>query len=480
MENKKLYDIKFLKQYFKYNNVNIKLISQMIGIDSSALYKSLNNGRKINKNNLNKILKFFGCENYKELKEKVEHEMKNNIKLSPFLSEKNIKQYDLSFLKDYLEYSKISLRCFSRMTNISAYTLNNYINGEYCYSKVIVNKIFEYFNVKTFDEIHEKIEELKQNKCKELPNNKAIYNMSFLKEYILKFNMQLSDISIHLDINKTLFSKYINGKRLVTNDTLQKFLDLFDSKSYDDLKNKIKYSIENNKQIILNEKKHTQPKEYDISFLKEYLTLFKIRKSVFSKQTNISIYKLNNYLNGSIEEDELKKILIHFDVKNYSELKNKIEKSIKNIKTKNEPRKYDISFLKPYLNYKNITQKEMAQKLDVDPSNFNSYLNSRILANRIFINKVIDYFGEDTYQSLKDNTSIEINKKEDNIVDYAIISLIFDKESNILNRIDKLSKILEVEKEELIIKYKFYLNIYKECLEKNRNNELDKKIRELK
>ena len=125
--------------------------------------------------------------------------------------------------------------------------------------------------------------------------------MSFLKEYILKFNMQLSDISIHLDINKTLFSKYINGKRLVTNDTLQKFLDLFDSKSYDDLKNKIKYSIENNKQIILNEKKHTQPKEYDISFLKEYLTLFKIRKSVFSKQTNISIYKLNNYLNDSIE-----------------------------------------------------------------------------------------------------------------------------------------------------------------------------------
>lgn len=481
------YDISFLKNYLLFNNVNIRAFAENVGIYYTSLYKSLNGKRPIVKNTLDKILHFFNLSSYDELREKVDYELSNNIKTSYDFKTKSktekFVEHDLRFLKEYLRYSGISHSYLCKMTNISLKTLNDYLNKECTKSLGNINKILKFFDVETYEELKEKIKTELPKKEEIYEKSKrhnistyrkvvgAIYDIGFLKEYFEKFNINLTDFSKKINVDVATVSKYFNSKKKLSIGKLKVFLNVFNCRDYEELKNKIQKSMVDNRKININfENKDREEEKYDITFMSKYFELKEIKIDPFCNIIGISKYTLIMLINGKKLADKLilDKILEYFNVSDYEKLKEKINDIYNNLKDGEfESKKYDVGFIKEYLNYKGVKQSVLANEFNLSISTVNNYINSKKLANRKFVKKLLNYYDEDTYTSLKENIQLELNKYDGNIIDYAAISLIFDKKSDISKRIDKLSRILNIDRELLIEKYKYYLNMYKDILTKN-------------
>ena len=148
--------------------------------------------------------------------------------------------------------------------------------------------------------------------------------------------------------------------------------------------------------------------DYDISFLKPFLKSNGISQKSIADKMNVSLTKLNDYLNGrKINDSKMILLLEIFNVKSYEELKEMVENS-----TYYE-HNYDISFLKEYFKEKSISQTEFADKLGITRSIISNYLNGYILATEKNMVKILNFFKVSSYEELKE--MVEKEKKKSDI-----------------------------------------------------------------
>ena len=254
----------------------------------------------------------------------------------------------------------------------------------------------------------------------------GIYDVSFLKEYVKAYNIDLSIFADILDCSIEELDDYFSSKKLVTKRNLELILDCFNVDSYDKLKEKVNNSI--NKIRI--EKKESKEDNKTIN------------KPIKNNHQNKE--KLQNKSINKSKQTTNKEKIVNKPINKNVQPKNK-EKSIKDIK------KYDLSFIKEYAKLYNLNSQQLSNKFHCGVGRVNDILEGKLLISESIIDEIAYEFGAQNYNDLKDKITKKIEIKKANMIkkEYKVVEEKQEiKETNeiSINKInkDKLFSMLDV------------------------------------
>lgn len=328
----KKYDISFLNDYVIQNRINITNFAKVLDINCSNFRAFLIGKGKIDISSLIKLLDLFNVRSYEELKNKaLNHELDVPDILFCGL-------YDITFLRKFIDDNKIDVRLLNEKLEIKQQRLTDYLGGKNRAPKEVLDKLLEIFSVKDYKELKEK----SMNNTLEIPESlcNIKYDITFFNNYIKHNGISTRKLANELSINLAAMHNYLLGRSKTPKEVLDKLLEIFDVKSYEELKEK---SINNTLKIpesLCNIK-------YDITFLNDYIKYYGIDYKKLADKLSVSLATIYNYLSGrcNISKDVFDKLLKIFDVKDYDEFARKVNKNelqIPEYLIKNEDKIYDI------------------------------------------------------------------------------------------------------------------------------------------
>lgn len=306
------YDISFLKDYIKQKSISQRKFAKYLNMSVQYCSLLLNGQKLANQNHIDILLDLFNVKTYNELKKLVENDKNNLIEKLNINAED--KRYDISFLNDYINNNRISKVKLSNYLNISYDTLRFYLEGKNKCDVSIINKLLEMFEVETYEELKNKINQLNVSDINLIKS----YDISFLKDYFDNNNIKYIEFAHLINCNYQILLHFLSNVRRISVDNaiLNKIYDCFEVKTYEELVEVV------NKNIVPNKLKNISLTD-DLSYLKEYLKLNKVSQRTFAYLLNINYTSFNSYVKGTriISNQNLEKIYNYFGVKNVDELK---------------------------------------------------------------------------------------------------------------------------------------------------------------
>ena len=177
-----------------------------------------------------------------------------------------------------------------------------------------------------------------------------IYEVSFLKKYIRNMKIDPNKFAKELEISNKELSMLVNGEKKASIDLIETICLYFDVESYEELKEKIEKELNKNRLNVekIREKLNNVPKKekmrdfivkkdekcYNLSFLKEYTTLYNMRKDTLAELFSCGVSKVDDILDGKIwiKESLMSDLYMEFRVKGFTEFKAKILSNINKYK----------------------------------------------------------------------------------------------------------------------------------------------------
>ena len=401
-----------------------------------------------------------------------------------------MKNYNLSFMNEYIKLKKISIYDLVGIFYVDAYKIKNYFNGLEVPPKSFLSMLYKYMEVNNYDELYNKV----KNEIEKIKDENKVTS-GFEKKYNIGFlsnkNIDIDGLSIYCNISKEELTNYITGKKLTPIIIINKICEYFKVNNINDLKKleekeKNEINTFHDKRRIVNEfsfketkdednieiiEKSLDIKNYDelktvdnfidleefISYLKLYIKNKNITLKDISDGINISYSYFSSILNGrrTLTEKYINKILEYLDIYNLNKLKYEKEE--------------DLTFIKPFLILNGITQNEFAKILNCGITNANKVLNGVVKLKPMYIKNLLEYFNFTDFKSFKDYVFLILNKNNVNIVDCAAISLIFTH-NDVNKMMDKLSKELNISYDLLKYKYEKYKLMYIQSINSKNND----------
>lgn len=345
-----------------------------------------------------------------------------------------VKNYDISFLKDYLKQKGISQSELANNLKMSRQYISLLLNGQQLVNQNHLNIILKLFNVETYDELKELVKNDISDSIEDL--NIGIdskkYDISFLKTYLEKNNISIRKLSDYLNIPYKSLESYLLGISKCDSYLISKLLELFNVKTYNEL-----IILINNPETP-NLLDNNLLYSYDISFLKPYLDNNNIKYNEFANIIKINYQVFLCLLSGkrkiSCNNPLLYKIYECFDVETYDELLDLINKNIVPDKLKNICKENSMEYLKEYLKINKVSQNVIANIININYIYFNSYLNDRKSIPSEHMTKILEFFNVDNSSELKEYCYLNGRRK------YELLNLLITGEilsSNINNELLK-------------------------------------------
>ena len=348
-----------------------------------------------------------------------------------------MKNYNLSFMNEYIKLKKISIYDLVIISCVDAYKIKNYFNGLEVPPKSFLSMLYKYMEVNNYDELYNKV----KNEIEKIKDENKVTS-GFEKKFNIGFlsnkNIDIEDLSIYCNISKEELTNYITGKKLTPIIIINKICEYFKVNNINDLKKleekeKNEINTFHDKRRIVNEfsfketkdednieiiEKSLDIKNYDelktvdnfidleefISYLKLYIKNKNITLKDISDGINVNYSYISCMLNGvyTLNEKYIIKILEFLNLENYDELK----KIVNNLVDHEE----FINYLKLYMKNKNITLKDMSDGININYPYISGMLNGIYTLNEEYINKILEFLGLKKYDELK--------KMVDNSVDH--------------------------------------------------------------
>lgn len=324
-----------------------------------------------------------------------------------------MKNYDLSFMNEYIKLKKISIYDLVIISCVDAYKIKNYFKGLEVPPQSFLSMLYKYMEVNNYDELYNKvtkeIEKIKDEN-KVTSGFEKIYNIGFLSNK----NIDIEYLSVYCNISKEDLTNYITGKKLTPIIIVNKICEYFKVNNINDLK-KLEEKENNeintfhDKRRIVNEFSLKKTKDEDNieiiekslntvevnNYLKRYISIKGIKIVDIATITGISTSQISKTFNEKYITDEkyLKEILRALNIKNYDELKKTVDNLIDS--------KEFISYLKLYIKNKNITLKDISDGINISYSYFSDILNGRRALTETYINKILEFLNLKDYDELK-------------------------------------------------------------------------------
>ena len=350
-----------------------------------------------------------------------------------------MKNYNLSFMNEYIKLKKISIYDLVGIFYVDAYKIKNYFNGLEVPPKSFLSMLYKYMEVNNYNELYNKV----KNEIEKIKDENKVtsgFDKKFNIGFLSNKNINIEYLSVYCNISKEELTNYITGKKLTPIIIINKICEYFKVNNINDLKDlEEKENNEINtfhdKRRIVNEfsfketkdednieiiEKSLDIKNYDelktvdnfidleefISYLKLYIKNKNITLKDISDGVNINYPYISGMLNGvyTLNEKYINKILEFLGLKKYDELKKMVDNSV-------DPEEF-ISYLKLYIKNKNITLKDISDGINISYSHFSSILNGRRTLTEKYINKILEFLNLKNYEELKkkSNDSKKIKK----------------------------------------------------------------------
>ena len=339
-----------------------------------------------------------------------------------------MKNYNLSFMNEYIKLKKISIYDLVGIFYVDAYKIKNYFNGLEVPPKSFLSMLYKYMEVNNYDELYNKV----KNEIEKIKDENKVtsgFDKKFNIGFLSNKNIDIDDLSIYCNISKEEFTNYITGKKLTPIIIINKICEYFKVNNINDLKKleekeKNEINTFHDKRRIVNEfsfkgtkdednieiiEKSLDIKNYDelktvdnfidleefVSYLKLYIKNKNITLKDISDGINVNYSYISCMLNGvyTLNEKYINKILEFLGLKKYDELK----KIVNNLVDSEE----FISYLKLYIKNKNITLKDISDGININYPYISGMLNGRCTLNEKYINKILEFLGLKKYDELK-------------------------------------------------------------------------------
>lgn len=332
-----------------------------------------------------------------------------------------MKNYNLSFMNEYIKLKKISIYDLVGIFYVDAYKIKNYFNGLEVPPKSFLSMLYKYMEVNNYDELYNKV----KNEIEKIKDENKVtsgFDKKFNIGFLSNKNIDIEYLSVYCNISKEDLTNYITGKKLTPIIIVNKICEYFKVNNINDLK-KLEEKENNeintfhDKRRIVNEFSLKKTKDEDNieiiekslntvevnNYLKRYISIKGIKIVDIATITGISTSQISKTFNEKYITDEkyLKEILRALNIKNYDELKKKSGDSKKIIK-----------YLKQYMKKEKITLEEFAKGININCSYLCGMLNGRYNFNEIYINKILEYLNIDNLNELKYLANIPKNFKE--------------------------------------------------------------------
>ena len=350
-----------------------------------------------------------------------------------------MKNYNLSFMNEYIKLKKISIYDLVGIFYVDAYKIKNYFNGLEVPPKSFLSMLYKYMEVNNYDELYNKV----KNEIEKIKDENKVtsgFDKKFNIGFLSNKNIDIDDLSIYCNISKEEFTNYITGKKLTPIIIINKICEYFKVNNINDLKKleekeKNEINTFHDKRRIVNEfsfkgtkdednieiiEKSLDIKNYDelktidnfidleefVSYLKLYIKNKNITLKDISDGINVNYSYISCMLNGvyTLNEKYIIKILEFLGLKNYDELK----KIVNNLVDSEE----FISYLKLYIKNKNITLKDISDGINMSYSHFSSILNGRRTLTEKYINKILEFLNLENYDELKKMVDNSVDPEE--------------------------------------------------------------------
>lgn len=166
---------KDLKEYLYLMNISKVTFAKEINIDIFTTSNFLNGRQSVTEEEFKRILEYFKVNSYYELEDYIQ----TNLKLLRDQKKPNLEYiHQLSLLKEYLLLSNMSQRIFAIKVNSTSNSINRWLNGKQEMTKGNYEKILNYFNLNSMEELTEYLSE-EIEKINKRDNTK---NLSLTKE----------------------------------------------------------------------------------------------------------------------------------------------------------------------------------------------------------------------------------------------------------------------------------------------------------
>ncbi len=350
-----------------------------------------------------------------------------------------MKNYNLSFMNEYIKLKKISIYDLVGIFYVDAYKIKNYFNGLEVPPKSFLSMLYKYMEVNNYDELYNKV----KNEIEKIKDENKVtsgFDKKFNIGFLSNKNIDIDDLSIYCNISKEEFTNYITGKKLTPIIIINKICEYFKVNNINDLKKleekeKNEINTFHDKRRIVNEfsfkgtkdednieiiEKSLDIKNYDelktidnfidleefVSYLKLYIKNKNITLKDISDGINVNYSYISCMLNGvyTLNEKYIIKILEFLNLENYDELK----KIVNNLVDSEE----FISYLKLYIKNKNITLKDISDGINMSYSHFSSILNGRRTLTEKYINKILEFLNLENYDELKKMVDNSVDPEE--------------------------------------------------------------------
>ena len=297
-ENIELFDMTFLYEYSKYNKSQTEDLIEVLN-DNKERFEDLITGKKnATKDEIDTLCIMFSVDTYDELKQVVKDRLNKQkavvlAKKAKKISETEAK-YKLDFMKEYLLKNNVSTEEFAELLDVNIASIDKILSGSYKLSENKISILYMMYNVKNYDELKNKILNMKKEKepkvnkemikTQNIENKKQVIeaqhekdpkrDLSFFEEYIEKCNYSKNRLARLLNCGALALEKVLEGKIMVRDSLLWEVYSEFHVKKYEELKQAINERIKRaenpDKKIIIvtniEEKKEEvkKPNEMDI------------------------------------------------------------------------------------------------------------------------------------------------------------------------------------------------------------------------
>ena len=319
------YDISPLKKYISKYNISIKKLSNYFNVSYNVFDGYLNGKNKCDTSIIYKLLSLFKVKTYAELINLISNSETPNL-----LSSDLLYSYDISFLKDYFDNNNIQYKDFFILIGTDYQTCIHLLTGirKISYNNPLLYKIYECFEVDTYDELKESVNNnIVPDKIKNFVNEDKV-NINFLKDYLKLNNMCIRNFAKQVDINYSSMSAYLNRNISIPKERLDKILKYFNVEYNNELEEycyingKKKYELINLMiitEILSNKIDNNLLEKYlyntkinidiDLNILLDIVKDYRLKDNymevillIFNKKYNFSIYEISSITQVSCEK----------------------------------------------------------------------------------------------------------------------------------------------------------------------------------
>jgi len=251
---------------------------------------------------------------------------------------------------------------------------------------------------------------LNKSNNKPLPKEEVLYDISFMKEYVSLYKVEESLCGV-LKCDKDSLNMLLDGNKKLNEKQISLIYNMFNVNNYELLKKNVNKKIEIVKNMMKKiDEKHLKDK-YDLSFMKEFVELYDYDINKLSRLWKCGIKVVPKILDGQIELNDslLWETYSEFQVKDYNELKGKINKFIKNKKT--NIIKEDIKQEVKVINIESLNKEKLFELLDEKNITYKDYLITILLFSDI-TDRTIEEISDFLYISKSYVLKVYINDLE--------------------------------------------------------------------